>query len=84
MKNAITWIVLMILLAGCARQQQGCKRETGTKRNYQIILFSGGDTVFVDNPKNVVINQEDGDGIYYYKGDTLIELAGTYLLKSDK
>lgn len=85
MKNKIVlWIVVSMLLSSCARWQQSCKRRTGTKRNYEVILFSGGDTAFIDHPRHVVINQEEGDGIYYYKGDTLIEMAGTYLIKSEK
>jgi hypothetical protein len=84
MKKIVTFLVVVILLSSCARYQQGCKRKTGAKRDYTVILFSGGDTVFIDYPKHVVINQEDGDGIFYYKGDTLIEIAGTYILKSDK
>jgi hypothetical protein len=84
MKKLTIIIIITFVLSSCARWQQGCKRETGTRRNYEIILFSGGDTVFIDHPKRVVINQEEGDGIYYYKDDTLIEMAGTYIIKSEK
>lgn len=83
MKKFTLYLTIVILLSSCARYQQSCKRETGTKRTYDVTLFSGGDTVFHDNFHGVV-NQEDGDGIYYYKGDTLVEVAGDYVIKSTK
>lgn len=85
MKKKLLYIMLIsVILSSCARGCQNLKRKTGSRRSYEIILFSGGDTAFIDHPKNVVINQEEGDGIFYYKEDTLIEMAGTYLIKSEK
>lgn len=46
-------------------------------------MFSGGDTVFTDTFKGIVNNSESSDGVYYYKGETLIEVSGDYVIKSN-
>lgn len=47
-------------------------------------MFSGGDTVFFDQPNTIINSSQNSDGIYYYKGDTLVEVSGDYILKSIK
>ena len=47
-------------------------------------MYSGGDTVFYDRFNGIINNSEGSDGVYYYKGDTLIEVSGDYIIKSTK
>jgi hypothetical protein len=49
-----------------------------------VVMYSGGDTVFHDKVKTIINSENGSDGIYYYKGDTLIEVSGDYVLKSIK
>lgn len=84
MNKKITLIVLLsIVLSSCQRGCQNFKRRTGTSREYNIKMYSGGNAVYEDNFKGVV-NEESGNGCFYYKGDTLVELSGDYILKSVK
>ena len=55
-----------------------------TVRNYEVIMYSGGDTVFIDKFRGIINSEENSDGCYYYKGDTLIEVSGDYIIKSEK
>jgi hypothetical protein len=54
-----------------------------TNREYEVILFSGGDTVFHDKFSGI-INDMPGGGAFYYKGDTLVEVSGDYVIKSER
>lgn len=65
----------------CARFEKGIQTS---ERNYKIVMFSGGDTVFVDEFKGIVNNSETSDGVYYYnsKGE-LVEVSGDYVIKSN-
>jgi hypothetical protein len=77
--------IILLALCGCQRQCQKMNKhyQTGA-REYEVIMYSGGDTVFYDK-FNGILNSEDGsDGCYYYKGDTLIEVSGDYVIKSEK
>lgn len=76
---------MAISLTSCARGCQALDRDLQTgPRNNTIIMYSGGDTVFYDNFRGIINNSEGSDGIYYYKGDTLIEVSGDYVHKSTK
>ena len=84
MKKLFILIGISLILTSC---QRGCTKmsravEVGD-RNYSIIMFSGGDTVFVDHFRGMVNNSESSDGIYYFKGDKLIEVSGDYVITSD-
>lgn len=85
MKKTLLAVSTIVLLSSC---QRGCarwnKRNQFTERNYEVIMFSGGDTVFVDHFKGIVNNNEKSDGVYYYNtnGD-LIEISGDYIIKSN-
>lgn len=71
-------------LSSCQRSCTQLNRNIQTsERNYEVTMYSGGDTVFYDNFKGIINNSEGSDGIYYYKGDTLIEVSGDYIIKSN-
>lgn len=81
----LIYITIVSLLSSC---QRGCAKldrgfQTGT-REYEVIMYSGGDTVFHDHFKGIINNSEHSDGCYYYKGDTLVEVSGDYIIKSIK
>lgn len=88
MRNLLRNLVLATALlstAGCARSCASFEKHNQTsKRNYEVIMYSGGDTVFYDNVRTMINSESNSDGIYYYKGDTLIEVSGDYILKSTK
>lgn len=72
----------------CSCTQRGCQsfqRSTQySERNYEIVMYSGGDTVFHDSFRGIINGEEHTDGIYYFKEDTLVEVAGDYIIKSIK
>lgn len=83
-KTILLFAIIVLTLSSCQRGCQKWKRDNMTsKRDYQIILISGGDTVFMENFHGI-ITEEEGNGMYYYKGDTLVELSGDYIIKSVK
>lgn len=83
MKRTTLILIATLALTSC---QRGCSKLDRalqlTEKNYTIVVFSGGDTVFVDNFKGVVNNSDHSDGIYYYKEGELIEISGDYVIKS--
>lgn len=82
-RNILIYVLLFVFLTGCARQCTSCNRkyEVGN-RTYEIVMYSGGDTVFYDKFTGIINDAEGSDGCYYYKRDTLIEISGDYILKS--
>lgn len=58
------------------------KKFQSSESNYEVIMYSGGDTVFHDTFKGIINDTEGGDGMYYFKGDSLIEISGDYIIKS--
>lgn len=84
MKKALLIFTAIITLTSC---QRGCSKLSRTyevsERFYTITMFSGGDTVFTDTFKGIVNNSESSDGVYYYKGENLIEVSGDYVIKSN-
>jgi len=85
MKKIHIYILCVLPLMGCARSCESMNRgfQTGD-RSYEVIMFSGGDTVFIDRFEGIINNSESSDGIYYYKHDTLVEVSGDYVIKSLK
>ncbi len=83
MKKVTLFAALLVLLTSC---QRGCTSLSRSiemdEREYSIVMFSGGDTVFTDTFIGMVNNSENSDGIYYYKDGELIEVSGDYVLKS--
>lgn len=82
--RTIITIGLVATLCSCQKSCQKWRRNTQvTKRDYSIQMYSGGRAVFQDSFHGI-LNEEEGNGCFYYKGDTLIELAGDYVVKSLK
>lgn len=83
MKKVIFLLLTVIVLSSCKRGCQSIKKKyQASDRVYEVVMFSGGDTVFYDRVKTMMNNSEHSDGVYYYKGDTLIEVSGDYVVKS--
>jgi len=75
----------LISLCSCQRACTSMEKDYQTgSRSYEVIMYSGGDTVFYDHFKGMINDAENSDGCYYYKGDTLIEISGDYIIKSNK
>jgi hypothetical protein len=78
-------ILICVSLTSCER---GCasweKHNQTSPRQYDVTMYSGGDVVFHDSVYTIVNSEDGSDGIYYFKGDTLIEVSGDYILKSTK
>lgn len=84
MKKQFLPVVLCLLLMSCERSCQSFKKShQATARHYEVIMYSGGDTVFYDKFTGTINDVDNGDGMFYYKGDTLIEISGDYVIKSD-
>lgn len=81
-------LLVFILVCSLCSCQRACTRVNKnwqtSKRDYHVIMYSGGDTVFYDKFHGIINDAEGSDGCYYYKGDTLIEISGDYIIKSDK
>lgn len=76
-------VVVAISSSSCARGCSSLSRSVQVgDMDYEIIMYSGGDTVFYDKLRTIINNSESSDGIYYYKGDTLIEVSGDYVVKA--
>lgn len=77
---------IVILLSSCT--QRGCQsisRDFQTsERMYHIIVYSGGNVIYKDDFRGILNQEEHSDGLYYFKGDTLIEIGGQYVVKSEK
>lgn len=77
-------LLLVLSMTGCQRSCTSLERSIQTsERNYEVIMFSGGDTVFIDKFKGIINNSEHSDGIYYYKNDILVEVSGDYVIHSN-
>jgi hypothetical protein len=84
MKKRILIIIIAVTLTSCQRSCNSFERDFQTSDlNYSIKMYSGGHVVFEDHFKGIVNNSEHSDGVYYYKGDTLIEISGDYVLKAE-
>lgn len=83
MKKLLLFLSI-ILLGSCT--QRGCQRwekqTQYTERTYQVTLYSGSKPVYKDTFKGIINGEEGTDGFYYFKGDTLIEVSGDYVIKS--
>lgn len=83
MKRKLSILALLALTScterGCQRFQ---KKTQFNPRNYEVMVFSGGDTVHVDRFRGIINGEEGTDGFYYFKGDTLVEVSGQYVIKS--
>jgi len=86
MKNSLKIACLIILFSGCtARGCQSVDRSFSySERNYSVELWSGDSCVFRDQFHGIINQEEHSDGLFYFKGDTLIEIGGNYVIKSEK
>jgi hypothetical protein len=86
MKRTTILALTLIMFASCTeRSCQSIKKgQQYSERNYDVTLFSGGDTVFHDRFKGIVNDDSGESSIYYFKGDSLIEIHGDYVVKSVK
>lgn len=80
-------LILCVVSLSTMSCQRGCSKinrqfET-TERNYEITMYSGGAIVFQDKFRGIINNSEASDGCYYYKNDSLIEVSGDYIIKSN-
>jgi hypothetical protein len=83
--KAICIFLMLAAITGCQRQCSSINRKwQTTARHYEVVMYSGGDTVFHDNFHGIINESHESDGCYYYKGDTLVEISGDYIIKSDK
>lgn len=83
MKKITLIAALAVLFTGCQRSCTKMERDfQPTERNYEVTLFSGGDTVFTDHFKGIINNSTSSDGIYYYKDNMLVEISGDYVVYS--
>lgn len=78
-------VLLVLTLTSCQRTCASFEKTyQTTERSYEIVVYSGGDTVFRDKVRTIINSEENSDGIYYKKGDTLVEISGDYVVKSTK
>lgn len=84
MKYTLILAACCFFITGCLRSRSYFKRKSQTTtRSYEVILYSGGQPVFQDKFRGVV-NDLPGGGTFYYKGDTLVEVFGDYIIKSER
>lgn len=85
MNKYLILIAFVFIFSSCARSCTSFNHSFQTgPRSYEVIMYSGGDTVFYDKFRAIVNNSNGSDGIFYFKNDTLIEVSGDYILKSIK
>ncbi len=87
MKKITTILVItgILTLSSCQRVWQSLNRNLqSSPRNYQIKMYSGDSLVFHDNFHGILNQEEHSDGLFYFKDDTLIEVSGNYVVKSEK
>ncbi len=83
-KTVLILSVLSLSMASCQRSCEKLSRDyQSSERNYEVIMYSGGDTIFHDKFKGIINNNEHSDGCYYYNNGQLIELSGDYIIKSN-
>jgi hypothetical protein len=85
-KQLLKVAFVAIAITSCtARGCQSTQRSFSfTERNYSIEMWSGDSCVFRDRFHGIINQEEHSDGLFYYKGDTLIEIGGNYVIKSEK
>jgi len=83
MRKLLLYFFLVLVLSSCQRGCERWKKKTQfSKRTYEVVMYSGGDTVFHDRFTGILNDNDGSDGFYYSKGDTLIEISGDYIVKS--
>lgn len=81
----IALFLIAILSASCQKTWEQLKKDVQTTdRNYYIEQYSGGTLIATFNFNGTLNSSENSDGVYFYRGDTLIELSGDMIIKSKK
>ncbi len=77
-------IALLLLSTGCT--QRGCqrleKKMQFSERNYHIRQYSGGKCVGDYRFRGILNDVENGDGYFFFRADTLVEVSGDLTIKS--
>lgn len=86
MKRAhIVYLSMFFLVSCTTRSCQSCNRDMQfSARDYDIKMWSGDSLVFHDKFHGVINQEEHSDGIFYFKGDTMKEIGGNYVIISEK
>lgn len=85
MKKSILYLVIVVVFSSCQRSCESVRRDVQlTKRHNTVSVYSGTQCVFTDSFYGIVNNDSGENIMYYYKGDTLVELQGTVIIKSVK
>lgn len=86
MKRKFNFIAVVILITLSSCTQRACqrweKKSQYTERSYELTLYSGGKPVYQDKFRGIVNEEENTDGFFYFKNDTLVEISGDYIIKS--
>jgi len=84
MKKVIIALIVITLTSCTQRGCQSWKRtQQYSSRAYGVYMYSGGKIVFEDHFTGIINQEEHSDGIFYFKNDTLIEVNGDYIVKSE-
>lgn len=84
MKRIVLLVLMSLMMAGCARTCNNFSRKFSGVQNYHIRQYSGGVLIGEYRFKGVLDNQNNSDGFFFFKGDTLIELSGDLIIESHK
>ena len=86
MKSIIKVSIILLFLTSCtARGCQSWNRSMQfSDRSYEVEMYSGDSCVFRDKFHGILNQEDHSDGFYYFKGDTLVEIGGNYVIKSLK
>jgi hypothetical protein len=83
MRKMFLLVAIAFMATSCQRSCSKMSRDwQSSDRDYTIVMYSGGDTVFFDQFRGIVNDSKGSDGIYYFKGDQLIEVSGDYVVTS--
>ncbi len=82
MKKLLIFIGLLAL-TGCQRGCASVERNFQVgPRNYHVQQYSGGKLIGDYRFNGILNNQEQSDGFYFYKQDTLVEVSGDITVTS--
>jgi hypothetical protein len=71
-------------LTSCQKSwERWSKNVQITDRNYVIEQYSGGKLIATYQFRGTLNDSEGSDGYYFYKDDTLFEISGDLIIKSN-
>lgn len=86
-QKLVVAILLLVAISAtsCQKTWEQLKKDVQTTdRNYQIEQYSGGKLIATFKFSGTLNSSEGSDGVYFYRGDTLVELSGDLIIKSTK